>query len=382
MWKYERRKLNSEETEVQPDFRLLTVLPTDKCNYRCKMCHIWGENGWALDKSKESIMQEIDIQALKRFVDEANKDSKRLRVFISGGEPLLYKHFDEFITYLGNKKIPVIFLTNGLRIKDHIETILEHVTSVSISLDGPETIHDNIRGNGSFEKVCDSIEFLLRSKKESTNRRNKVFPHININMVLSSYSYKSIFEFIEAIKNRFHGYHMALENQKISGHFADFTVSLEPLLFINEDLGLKYESIMKEHLDCTVSSTWKGFVPEPSDFDPSWLKENLAKLFQNEKVDASDFVDIVEYYSNITNKFGRTKCLAPWHEMVVRSDGNVYPCVDYPDYKLGNIYETSYNELWNGEEMNKFRDLMNKHTLPICNRCCRMFVDYDLTFGY
>jgi MoaA/NifB/PqqE/SkfB family radical SAM enzyme len=72
---------------------------------------------------------------------------------VEGGEPTLYPYASEIVDYIRRKGIYCIFITNGTR---DISTICPDVFWISI--DGMQLCHDQIRGNGVFKKVVDTIE--------------------------------------------------------------------------------------------------------------------------------------------------------------------------------------------------------------------------------
>lgn len=367
-------KLIAHVQNLTPEIRQLTILPTDLCNYRCKMCHIWGETSWGQKESKKSLLEQLDVNVIRRFVDEVLEVNKKINVVISGGEPMLYKYKKELLEYLRSKKIPVFLLTNGSLIKDNIDLILKNVIAVNVSVDGPEEFHDSVRGKNSFQNVCENIELLINEKKKS----NRVFPYINLAMAVSQYNYKSARYFMDSLRERFKNAKIVyLHPRDPWRKRRDLSVRFSPLIYTNHERGSRYAAEMKEYLDCDVTPAWEGLVEEPLGIDAGQLKSDLDKLWYAEGIDASDFIDIYEYFNNMDNLFGRTRCLASWHELTIRRNGDVFPCVDIPDYNLGNIYKSSFKEIWEGERINKFRDLLKERSLSLCNRCNRLFADSE-----
>ncbi|MFC4101268.1 radical SAM protein [Paenibacillus xanthanilyticus] len=360
--------------QLKPQIKQLTLFPSELCNYRCSFCHIWGETGWALNEPQRAIREQLDIDVLKRFLGEVTENNKNLGVIITGGEPMLYKHFTELVTYLRSRKANIYLLTNGSLIKNRVEFIMENIVALNISIDGPEEFHDSIRGKGSFKTICENIDALIQEKR----RRKKMFPFINITMVLSKYNYKSVKDFMRALRERFPNESVVLHDSRNPWmKRRDLSVNLAPLLFTTPERGQAYAHQMKEHLNCDVSPAWQGFVEEDIGIDTLELKRDLEELWAEEGIDTSHFVDIHDYFTDIENVFERSKCVAPWHEMVIRRTGDVYPCVDLPDYKYGNIYENSFQDMWEGERATAFRDYLREDNLLMCNRCTRMFADAE-----
>ena len=64
---------------------------------------------------------------------------------------------------------------------------------LTISLDGPKEIHDNVRGvQGSFQKIKNNVTFLNKLEKHSDQKISK-----SICFTISKYSYKGLAEMPE-----------------------------------------------------------------------------------------------------------------------------------------------------------------------------------------
>ncbi|GIO16801.1 radical SAM protein [Cohnella xylanilytica] len=365
-------KLVDYVRNLNPQLRQLTIFPSEICNYRCSFCHIWGDTGWALKEPQRVIREQLDIEVLKRFIDQVAQTGNKVGAILTGGEIMLYRHFEELVSHLRSRKMNVYVNTNGSLMKNRLPFLIENTVVVNVSIDGPEEYHDAIRGKGSFRTICDNIEALMAEKK----RRKKMFPFVSVNMVLSTSNYHSARSFIPALRERFKDYTVVLHDTKNPWQRRrDLSVNFSPLLYTTPERGQAYAEQMKEHLDCHVSPAWQGFVEESIPIDTEALKRDLQAIWAEEGVDYSEYVDIHDYYTDIDNVFGRSKCVAPWHELIIRRTGDVYPCVDLPDYKLGNIYENSLAEIWQGERAVRFRDYLLNDNLMMCNRCTRLFAD-------
>jgi radical SAM protein with 4Fe4S-binding SPASM domain len=65
-----------------------------------------------------------------------------------------------------------------------------------------------------------------------------------------------------------------------------------------------------------------------------------------------------------------------WDHTVVNVDGSVTPCCYLrPDmgeaFVMGNVFESSFAEIWRGEKYRAFRAAMlaGRESMPVCNRC-------------
>jgi len=78
-------------------------------------------------------------------------------IFLMGGEPLLYRKFDEVVSYVKSQGLECHVTTNAILIPEHIET-LKKVDLLMVSLDGNKNGNDLNRGRGAFEKTTHGLE--------------------------------------------------------------------------------------------------------------------------------------------------------------------------------------------------------------------------------
>jgi MoaA/NifB/PqqE/SkfB family radical SAM enzyme len=117
---------------------------TRKCNFRCSYCNLQHENS-----------RELDEQDIIRLLDKYQRDIAF--VFLTGGEPLLYSHFDDLVDNIRRRGgIYLYVTTNGSLFSRNIG-VLKKVNLVSFSLDGPRETHEAHRPAGSFEKIMEAM---------------------------------------------------------------------------------------------------------------------------------------------------------------------------------------------------------------------------------
>jgi radical SAM protein with 4Fe4S-binding SPASM domain len=112
------------------------------------------------DEIKETI-EEID-DAINSWQKNYNLDFAR-SVNITGGEPFLRKDLFEIINEFDNSGFDTYLLTNGILINNSKAEKLKHhnVKGVQVSIEGPEKIHDSIRGRNSFSASLRGVKSLL-----------------------------------------------------------------------------------------------------------------------------------------------------------------------------------------------------------------------------
>ena len=129
---------------------------TGACNARCKYCNV--------DATGQHAPREMTTQEAFHLVDEVHKFGVRW-FGIKGGEPLTRPDIFEIVTYAKSKGLNVCLLTNGAFVDGKIyDNLVKNQIWSSVSIDGPEEINDQLRGEGSYKKALAAIEKLSEGK--------------------------------------------------------------------------------------------------------------------------------------------------------------------------------------------------------------------------
>ena len=129
---------------------------TDECNLGCRHC---------LFETGQGSGRSLEAGRIESLVEEAHGLGTRLVCF-TGGEPFVYPGFTELIRSLlaGYDDLRVAVLTNGTLIPgqtDALEGLDPDRLHFQVSLDGPEPIHDRLRGRGAFRKTAAALRGLV-----------------------------------------------------------------------------------------------------------------------------------------------------------------------------------------------------------------------------
>jgi radical SAM protein with 4Fe4S-binding SPASM domain len=124
---------------------------TKNCNLRCNHCFI------------DEYKKEIPLRIAKLLIDDF-EENKLQFLLITGGEPLVYKNIFKLLEYIRAKNINCSLATNGTLIDENIASKLRtlHIKFVQVSLDGSRKAHDQIRGQGSYDKAISGIKKLVK----------------------------------------------------------------------------------------------------------------------------------------------------------------------------------------------------------------------------
>lgn len=156
---------------------------TAKCNATCKMC-FYKDN---MDKSKKN--NELNIEEYEKIA----KNVKFINILgISGGEPFLRDDLAEIVKIMYKNCSPLVvdLPTNGY----YVESVLKQaediakycqnmIVDVQLSVDGPEKVHNEIRGlKNGFTKMRETYKGLITLRNKYKNLRVKVcivYSHYN-----------------------------------------------------------------------------------------------------------------------------------------------------------------------------------------------------------
>ncbi len=124
---------------------------TNRCNYSCVYCH-----------SRGNISEELTTQQALDFAGRLASLGTRSVTF-TGGEPLMREDLGKIVDCCSAQNIAVILNSNGSLIEERIEDV-RNITMATLSLDGPQKVHDAVRGKGSFGTVMRAVD-CLRAKR-------------------------------------------------------------------------------------------------------------------------------------------------------------------------------------------------------------------------
>jgi len=124
---------------------------TARCNLRCIHCYAG---------SGPQEREELSDGRIRSIIDELAGRGGRAITF-SGGEPLLRSNWREILEYAADR-LTVTLNTNGTLVRSAEAAFLARLDPyIQVSLDGPDgSVHDPIRGNGSFDATVRGIRAL------------------------------------------------------------------------------------------------------------------------------------------------------------------------------------------------------------------------------
>jgi len=164
---------------------------TERCNLRCRHCY-----------QQERRPSELSLDSIMDIIEEASgmildwEDSYGIKLSmsynISGGEPFLRRDLFEIIEGIAWKGADIYILSNGTVIDKDAAGKLARIgiRAVQVSMEGPEAIHEEIRGKGSFSAAVAGVKNLLDAGVP-----------VNLNATLSTVNARYFIEMIDLSKS-------------------------------------------------------------------------------------------------------------------------------------------------------------------------------------
>ena len=301
----------------------LTLSITSKCNLRCEYCY--ANHGLYANQCKGKDMSEEDAKAfIDKIVSFGVQEIESIQFF--GGEPTLRidtiqsvcmycKHLYDVGTL---RKIPSFTMISNLAFNPHskiAEIIKENNIHITVSIDGPASIHDSQRkyldGTGSYSNCAENAKRL--SAYIDAIEATYTIHHVNKGITVPQLRHWLSEE-----------YNVPLEDITV------VPVEGYPALAVDEK---QYRAFLDD--------------PLPSAED----RHILSAYFPEEQIDLL--------------------CTAGYSSLCVMPDGEVYPCHMYqvnPDYCLGNLNDFDETATVLGEKLENLLHV-NKFNMDQCIHC-------------
>lgn len=348
------------ETAHLPSFIYIVV--NRACNLKCKMCDIGSEQKKSnLSRNLKTGERDMDFQDLKKIIDQFQKKSF-VRIIFNSTEPLLYPKIINAIKYVKQNKLICKIATNGFLLPEFAKDLIKSgLDNLVISVDGPEKIHDKIRGvKGSYGRIIEGLQKIQKYKK------HKNTPSIRINTTISEHNHNNLVQTIEELQNlgidKFFLSHLNVvtkkmkeeHNKKILWYPTDIKSSILPK---NINTNILYNQLkeireIRREYDITIYE------------DPPLNKAQIETYYKHPECN----LDISK------------KCRFPWFASQILVNGDVVPIMRCMNIILGNIHQQNFKDIWNGEKYRTLRKYINHYKyFPACKRCCGIFPkSYDL----
>ncbi len=252
----------------------------------------------------------MSLSGFQRIVDQIHHQIGML-ILWNQGEPYLNPDFNQMVAYAAGKKLYTMTSTNASLPLDYEAIIRSGLDRIIISMDGiSEETYNSYRINGDYSLVLDNMQGLIQAKKRLKSKT----PFIDWQFIVMRQNEHEI----PAVRKK------------------------------AEELGV-------DSLDFKTVQIYK---PEDLVYLP---KDHKLSRYHAE---GRNF--------ELANKL-LNRCRRLWTQPVINWDGELSICCYDKDvlFKIGNVYDTDFYELWTSDQMNEVRAkiLQDRQSIDICRNC-------------
>jgi MoaA/NifB/PqqE/SkfB family radical SAM enzyme len=295
-------------------------------------------------------LHELPLELYKHVIDSVK--NSRPCIILSGGEPCVHPDLIEMVRYAKQAKLPVQIFTNGLLVKPPLTDTLVNLGMdyIDFSLLGNEESHAQVAGvRNAYKKLINNIEYFAGHRGDTK---------IILNYTVTPQALKDIDHAVELVKRyKLDGLRIQHYNFLTPGEFKAQDRVIMKLFGTNSNT---HEIEWMEDIS--------SMAKQLSDFKKRLSRDN-PKIPVQWAPTLTD-TEMKNWYS--TERFRtQRKCLYPWRGILVDAYGKIYPCSKIY-LELGDLKNQDVFDIWNSDEMEKFRYSLKKNLFPACSRCCKL----------
>ena len=348
--------------KLHPAITLPPLRITFEVTYRCNLACTFCFQEVAREGSPEfKRAYELDNAEILGVVDDLPRSTL---ITLNGGEVFVRKDLPELLRELTRRGRRFNLVTNGTMLfEDRARLLVDEVNTLSVgfSIDGIGELHDQIRQlPGAYERTVGNLKALATYRRG----QGKKLPAVDLKTVITP----------------------------------DNLHQLVDIYGVAEDIGADYHTLsclrsseLILSLPCRESmddGLYKHQPPAlPAETDLEALTEQLEELFRRAARGGPklrfyphyrSIEGILKYYANQGELGDYKPCRAPWTNIRVAPNGDVYPCLAY---RMGNIREEGIVDIWRGSGMNRFREELRRGLMPACMGCCFLAARDKIAFS-
>lgn len=311
--------------------KVVWLEPTTRCNAKCFTCpHSEMDYGDDMDR----VVYDKVVNQILDHADEV--------ILAGGGEPLMGRDFVSLVDRCVLKNKDLELTTNGTLLDNEIiRKFVENRVRVCVSMDGATVeTYNAVRPNISFKKVLYQLEMI----RDISAGVEDFFCYIR--MVVMKRNMVDVPKMVELA----HRYNIKMVHYTAFNPGAVFGKA-------KEEAPERYANILNEYFKEAHALARKLNVLTSTPYS-LYMPDRVNRMFRGGK----DLDNNVGFFPS--------KCFSPWQHALVRAGGNVYACCLGGTVSLGNLKDSDFEDIWNGQMFDNVRCLVNTLNPPVqCRRC-------------
>ena len=355
VFNYICKKVNIETR--MPALETIVLFVNTICNSTCLTCDIGVDNKFGISRDL-GAEKYFSIELLNKIIDSKAVKGKNINFNIAMTEPLLSPNIFELIKIIKDEGHTVLLTTNGYLLSKNAKNIIDAgVDIIQVSIDGPEDLHDYIRGlKDAYKRNIEGIKLL--------NSLGDI--QIRVNCTVSNLNYNRLYELacildedvkIDRFKLQF--FNFVSNEMALKQNLTPIKQSISSLTPQNNEI------TFKEINSCELSEQIKKI--KLTRF------KNIKALHVIPNIESPDEID--KWFSEEAEPLkGNDKCYMPYFHVAIKPNGDVVWHSRCFGYSLGNInnHDLKYIYSNKNKKASYFRKIFKEHSccLPACTRCC------------
>jgi len=321
----------------------LTLDITDSCDMHCIMCFY---HSFHLGNNENLVPRFFPLERFETLIKELRAMHTKTIALCAEGEPLLHPQIKEIVELCRKYSLNTEIMTNAYYLdRENIIFFKKAgVKKITVSLHSASSLtFEKIRPfktKEAFEKIMENLLFLKHIKGKSKE------PRLFIINVISSLNYQDI-----------------PDMAKLAEDLCASKVLFKPVSLIpGLPKHLELSKSNKEALINRLIKLSKGINTANN------IRNYLRFLYNNAPAERK--------LSQFKKKplLSSSHCHMPWTSSIINIRGDVIGCVHSKGEILGNIFESSFKDIWFGQKYNLFRKAY------YCPENCSGKVVYPLIF--
>jgi selenobiotic family peptide radical SAM maturase len=303
---------------LHSDYFTLQWHVTQACDLHCKHCY---------DRSAISpLTLDQGIMILDQFREFVLEQKVHGQVTFTGGNPLLYAHFEELYKEAAKRNFTIAILGNPTT-REVIESLqqIQPLSFYQVSLEGLPEHNDSIRGEGHFERIMEFLEVL-----------DDLSIYSMVMLTLTRENMGQVLELAEILRGKVDLFTFNRLSQ--TGEGAALATAAKE----------EYRDFLQDYLEAAKSNPTMA------------LKDNLINIIKADNQEKP--------FGGCTG-FG---CGAAFNFCSLLPNGDMHACRKFQS-PIGNVLESSLLELYRSETAERYRmgpaECRGCKIRPVCGGC-------------